>query len=145
MTIARPTTFALTIWAIIHRLRLHIVRKLYKNPNVNSQEKENIAAYLRQARQSKGWTLQEAANRCGLSRNGYTAIENGERNRITAEVLNKIANGFGVSITTLANAPASQDDLIAMMDRYLAKEERDCLDRLAKIRSMRDMLKRFSI
>ena len=54
--------------------------------------------WLVEARKEKGLTQAEAATKCGISRQYYSFIENGDRN-CPVDTAKKIANAFGFSWT----------------------------------------------
>ena len=55
---------------------------------------------VRRLRRARGWTLDEAAGRCGLSRAALSKIER-ERMSPTFGALQKIAQGFGFELSEL--------------------------------------------
>ncbi len=58
---------------------------------------------LKSIRESKGMTLDEAAEAMGVSRGQYIKLERGER-RLTSDYILQAAKGFGVSTSTVFNA-----------------------------------------
>ncbi len=55
---------------------------------------------MRELRAARGWTLDEAASRVGVSRRSLVQIEHGESNPSLSTLLT-IAGGFGVDLTEL--------------------------------------------
>src|SRR6516225_644768 len=70
-------------------------------PDINSR----IAARVRGLRASLRLSLEELAERCGVSRSMISLIERGESSA-TAVVLEKLAAGFGVPLAALFDDPA---------------------------------------
>lgn len=60
----------------------------------------NLGERVRQLRRQRGWTLDEAGGRCGLSRAALSKIERG-RMSPTFGVLQKIAQGFALDLSDL--------------------------------------------
>jgi len=52
---------------------------------------------LRRLREEKAWSLEEAADRAGLTSKGHWSdIENGRKSNVKLDTLDKIANALGV-------------------------------------------------
>lgn len=66
----------------------------YENPTYRALV-ARLGANLRAMRQARGWTMEEAADRCGLLYPNYQPIESGRIN-VTATTLARLADGFGV-------------------------------------------------
>ncbi len=56
-----------------------------------------LGANLRQARETKGWSQEEMAFRCGVHRTYVGAVERGEYN-ITMLTLRKFTKALGISL-----------------------------------------------
>lgn len=56
---------------------------------------------LKQAREKKGWTQEELSQKAGISRATISSIENGYVKCIKTDTLIKLADAFGVKVTTL--------------------------------------------
>lgn len=62
--------------------------------------RQRLAANMKALRVAKGWSQEEFADRCGLHRTYVSGVERGIRNP-TLTVLEKLADGLGVSVTAL--------------------------------------------
>lgn len=60
---------------------------------------------VRQIRQARNWTLEEAARRAGLARSTLSKIENGQMSP-TFEALKKLALGLEITVPQLFTAPS---------------------------------------
>jgi transcriptional regulator with XRE-family HTH domain len=60
----------------------------------------DLAATVRRLRADRGWTLEEAAGRTGLSRSALSKIERGEMSP-TFQAMQKLARGFGIELAAL--------------------------------------------
>jgi len=60
----------------------------------------DLAETVRRLRAEKGWTLEEAAGRTGLSRSALSKIERGEMSP-TFQAMQKLARGFGIELAGL--------------------------------------------
>lgn len=65
----------------------------------------SLGAVVRAERKQRGWSLDRAATRLGVSRRLLTQIESGSANPSLSTLLS-IANGFGIDLTSLV-APAA--------------------------------------
>lgn len=65
-----------------------------------------LAAYLRAGRAARGWTQEQAAERCELSPTVYRYLESGRHNA-TLVTLARIALGFGVTVAELLTLPSA--------------------------------------
>lgn len=70
---------------------------------------ESIGTVVRAERKERGWSLDRAATRLGVSRRLLTQIESGSANPSLSTLLS-IAAGFGIDLTTLlARTPGAVD------------------------------------
>lgn len=69
-------------------------------PDVNGR----IAQRVRELRQAQGLTLEQLSDRCGVSRSMISVVERGESSP-TASLLDKLAAGLGVNLSSLFEAP----------------------------------------
>ncbi|HUS13129.1 MAG TPA: helix-turn-helix transcriptional regulator, partial [Pyrinomonadaceae bacterium] len=53
---------------------------------------------LRQLRDERGWTQEEAATACDISTKVFQFLETGHQDNPTLETIEKICRGFGLSI-----------------------------------------------
>lgn len=75
-----------------------------KEPNLTpSHLEERIAQRVRSLRDARSLSLDQLAQRCGVSRSMISLIERGQASP-TAVVLEKIANGLGVALASLFEA-----------------------------------------
>lgn len=79
---------------------------------------------LMQLRSERGWSQEEAANRCMLSRWTYMQIENGFTEHPRNITLNKIAKGFGISYETLLGQPRTTDKIVEWIDQTISYLEK---------------------
>ncbi|MBN9073984.1 MAG: LexA family transcriptional regulator [Rhizobiales bacterium] len=61
---------------------------------------------LKELRNSRGWTLERAADEMSVSRSQYIKLERGER-RLTADYISKAAQIFGVTASDIISAPGT--------------------------------------
>jgi transcriptional regulator with XRE-family HTH domain len=69
-------------------------------PDASRSLNRSIAARVRALRAARGFSLDAAARKSGVSRSMISVIERGESSP-TAAVLDKLASGFGVSLAAL--------------------------------------------
>jgi transcriptional regulator with XRE-family HTH domain len=67
---------------------------------------ERVAANVRRLREARGWTQEEAADMCELSRRHYQSVEAGTLN-ITVTTLARLTAGFDVDPIELVTAAAA--------------------------------------
>jgi transcriptional regulator with XRE-family HTH domain len=71
-----------------------------------------VGAVVRAERKQRGWSLDRAATRLGVSRRLLTQIESGSANPSLSTLLS-IANGFGIDLTSLvAQTPDALDAML---------------------------------
>ncbi|MEP2370923.1 MAG: helix-turn-helix domain-containing protein [Ilumatobacter sp.] len=71
-----------------------------------------VGAAVRAHRKERGWSLDRAATRLGVSRRLLTQIESGSANPSLSTLLS-IANGFGIDLTSLiAKTPGAVDAVL---------------------------------
>jgi len=83
-----------------------------------------IAQQVRELRLARGYTLDVLATRCQVSRSAISLIERGEASP-TAVVLEKLANGLGVSLTQLFDIPQNNQSPQPMVRRTQQSEWKD--------------------
>ena len=76
-------------------------------------EIDALGARLRALRSAKGWTLEELAERSGLSKGFLSRLETGDRQPSIAAVLT-LAQVFNVAMTSLFEQPASDHSAIVV-------------------------------
>ena len=64
---------------------------------------EQLANRLKRERAIRGWSISEAARRCGIQRGTLSALENGERG-VYSSTLQKIADAYDVTVPVLMGA-----------------------------------------
>lgn len=64
-----------------------------------------LAGRLRQRRLEKGWSASELARHAGIARSHVSRIENGERPRPSADVLQRLAQVLETSVADLLEQP----------------------------------------
>ena len=80
---------------------------------------QTLSAHVRNERMSRGWSLDRAASRLGVSRRLLTQIEAGTANPSLSTLLS-IANGFGIDLTQLISGTASTVDVVLQSDNASA-------------------------
>ncbi|MGF1501316.1 MAG: helix-turn-helix domain-containing protein [Paracoccaceae bacterium] len=66
----------------------------------------NLGERVRQLRQARSWTLEEAAKRAGLARSTLSKIENAQMSP-TFDAVQKLAHGLGIDVPQLFTAPVT--------------------------------------
>lgn len=66
----------------------------------SSATSRQLGIAIRAHRRAKGWSQEHFADRIGMHRAYYSAIERGEKN-LTVATIDRVANGLGVSISAL--------------------------------------------
>ncbi len=66
----------------------------------------DLGARVRQLRQARDWTLEEAARRAGLARSTLSKIENAQMSP-TFDAVQKLARGLGIDVPQLFTPPAT--------------------------------------
>lgn len=66
----------------------------------------DLGARVRQLRQARDWTLEEAAKRAGLARSTLSKIENAQMSP-TFDAVQKLARGLGIDVPQLFTPPVS--------------------------------------
>ncbi|MET0910626.1 MAG: XRE family transcriptional regulator [Ilumatobacteraceae bacterium] len=80
---------------------------------------ESLGAIVRSERTQRGWSLDRAAPRLGVSRRLLTQIEAGSANPSLSTLLS-IANGFGIDLAQLISGPADAVDAVLQPDNASA-------------------------
>ena len=68
---------------------------------------KDIGRRIAEIRRERGWTQEQGAERLGLQTNNLQRIELGMQN-LTVRSLVRLANGLGVGLASLCEAPASR-------------------------------------
>ena len=71
---------------------------------------ENVCRRVRQLRSDRGWSLEDLAANCGVSRSMLSQIERGQANPTLAVAL-RIAHAFELSLGELVEAPQPSSDI----------------------------------
>jgi len=80
---------------------------------------ETLGATVRGERTRRGWSLDRAASRLGVSRRLLTQIEAGSANPSLSTLLS-IASGFGIDLTRLVSGTAGTVDIVVQPDNAAA-------------------------
>ena len=80
---------------------------------------DTIGAVVRGERTNRGWSLDRAASRLGVSRRLLTQVESGSANPSLSTLLS-IANGFGIDLTELISGSARDVDVVLQPDNASA-------------------------
>lgn len=85
----------------------------------------DIAAHVKRLRANRGWTLDQASERSGLSRSAISKIERGEMSP-TFDAMQKLASGFGLSLVDFLAAgpptPAAGRRSVTLADEGVRHE-----------------------
>jgi transcriptional regulator with XRE-family HTH domain len=76
---------------------------------------DTVGEVVRSERTGRGWSLDRAASRLGVSRRLLTKIESGTANP-SLSTLQSIADGFGIDLTRLISGVASSHDVVLQRD-----------------------------
>lgn len=76
---------------------------------------ESVGAVVRTERKKRGWSLDRAATRLGVSRRLLTQIESGSANPSLSTLLS-IASGFGIDLTSLVADTSGAVDAVMQPD-----------------------------
>jgi transcriptional regulator with XRE-family HTH domain len=80
---------------------------------------EALGTTVRDQRRQRGWSLDRASSRLGVSRRLLTQIEAGSANPSLSTLLS-IANGFGIDLTQLISGTADPVDIVVQPDNATA-------------------------
>lgn len=80
---------------------IRLARATGDDPQV---EPVNLGPRVRELRNARGWTLEQAAQHAGLARSTLSKIENGQMSP-TYEALKKLAEGLSISVPQLFTPP----------------------------------------
>ncbi len=72
---------------------------------------QNIGAVIRDHRKRLGLTLQEMQKRTGINNGNLSKIERGQQS-LTNDSMKRIAEAFGISLSTLFSAQRAQNDIL---------------------------------
>ena len=89
---------------------------------------ENVCRRVRQLRTDRGWSLEDLAANCGVSRSMLSQIERGQANPTLAVAL-RIAHAFELSLGELVDAPKPSSDIeVIRADNpaFHYRSDRDC-------------------
>lgn len=94
------------------------------------EEALELGERLRGLRRERGWSLEELADRCGVSRSMLSQVERDEANP-TLAVAFRIAAALGVELSELARPPTSTPITVLGHDdsRLVFRDDKDCLIR----------------
>ena len=81
----------------------------------------DLGARLREARNARGWTQQQAAEALGVARTTMTAIEKGER-RVQPDELVELAQAYGRKLSSLLRPGPPVEDLAVQLRSSLPPE-----------------------
>jgi len=84
-----------------------------ENP-LDSEASRALAARLREARESRGWTQQQIADRLGMARTTIVAIEKGER-RLKPKELIQLSSLLGCSLSELLQHGAPAEGFVVQL------------------------------
>jgi transcriptional regulator with XRE-family HTH domain len=99
----------------------------------------SLGARLKQLRVKKNQSLQEVANAVSVSKAHIWEIERGGSRNPTMELLNKLADHFGVSISFLVGEQPPDDEAHEVVALYRDLKELDQKDR----ETIRAIMQRF--
>ena len=112
----------------IHSFALYAPRKILEATELSQRYRDyekigNVADRLRWCRHSKGLTQREAAEKLGMSHNIYKAIEKGVTQQIRPEIIDRLAQLYGVPKTDF------MDDYSRFLMDGQARFIRECRER----------------
>lgn len=84
--------------------RHRVERQIHYESPLYRELLARLTGNLRRLREVRGWTQEEAGERCGMVMQQYQRIEAGQMN-LTLISLARLAGGFGVDPETLLAAP----------------------------------------
>lgn len=82
-----------------------LIRIARENGDTGTVEPLDLGQRVRELRKTKGWTLEQAAQRAGLARSTLSKIENGQMSP-TYDALKKLAEGLAISVPQLFTPPS---------------------------------------
>ena len=82
--------------------KLHVLRpdRAAADMAVPGKTEHALGARLRELRRERNWTLEDAADRCGVARSTLSKIENDQMSP-TFDLLTRLTAGFDLNITEL--------------------------------------------
>lgn len=83
-----------------------LIRIARETGRQEAPEPVDLARRVRELRQARRWTLEQAAAAIGLARSTLSKIENGQMSP-TYEALKKLAEGLGISVPQLFTPPST--------------------------------------
>jgi transcriptional regulator with XRE-family HTH domain len=87
---------------------------------------KELAERLRVERAARGWSLKEAAERCGIQRDTLSALEHAKRG-VYSVTLERIAAGYGVPIAVLLGPGGSGEGNEGSVEWALTADDADFL------------------
>ena len=81
-----------------------LIRLARASGDATPVEPVNLGPRVRELRNARGWTLEQAAKEAGLARSTLSKIENGQMSP-TYEALKKLAEGLAISVPQLFTPP----------------------------------------
>ncbi len=103
-----------------------------------ASDPRTVGACLREAREARGWTQQQAAAKLGVARTTMVAIEKGER-RVQPEELVELAKLYDRRISDLLRREAPVESLAAQLRRPLSPAEPSAAELLPAIRDFEQL------
>ena len=83
---------------------------------------ERLGERVRELRRGRGLTLEELAERSGVSRAMISKLERGEKNP-TLVVAAKLAEGFGVTLSQLVGMEERREDVVVPRDKRMVMRD----------------------
>lgn len=85
---------------------------------METTQQKTLAETVRELREHRGWTQGQLATYAGCSQGFISAIESGERTKISAEYMDKLAKAFRVPVETLQGqaTPSQQENALGWLD-----------------------------
>ena len=95
----------------------------------------SFSSKLKELRLQKGLSLQDAANLIGISKTHFWDLETGKSKNPSYELLEKISNKFGISISSLVNEDieTNENEKLKVLFRQMNNLEQSDLDMIKLI------------
>src|ERR687894_197664 len=83
---------------------------------------ERLGARIKELRRRRGWTLEDLAERAGVSRAMISKVERGEKNP-TLVVAAKVAEGLGITISELLGVEERREIVVVSRERGMTMRD----------------------
>jgi len=107
----------------------------------------SLGSKLRQLRQHKGWTLDEAFRASGVSGSNISRLEDGQSPRVAASTLAALAQAYGADVRELYRAAgwySTPPKILEEEAKELTREEQRLIDTIRSSPSSRELVLTFT-